>query len=831
MSFKIKPEWAPGAYVTTLFYRPLDIKAKRMPSRSIGVQWLDLDAKSRVVGIEMNLPGKLKSASELNIPIKLTGLDAGETARIVVAAVDVGILNLTRFKSPAPESWFYAQRRMGTEIRDLYGRLIDGMKASSAAIRSGGDAGPAGMSMQGSPPVEAPLALFSGIVRTTSDGTANVTFDLPEFNGTVRIMAVAWTKNKLGHADGDIIVRDPVALLASGPRFLTLGDKARLRFDFHNIEGQSGTYKLNLTKLLSNGSESEILSRDIALKANARISIEQSINAENVGQTIYAMHLTGPGNIDISRNLTLDVSPMAPDIKRRTVANLKSRGGKLVISKDLLADLIPGKSLVTVSVGPSAGLDVPGLLVALDRYPYGCAEQTTSRALPLLYLNQVAAKAGITGEAEARARVKKAIARLFEMQNSNGAFGLWGPGNADLWLTAYVTDFLTRAKEQGYEVRKSSLNHALERLRNFVSYATDFDNGGEAIAYSLYVLARNGRAPIGDLRYYADARIGNFATPLAKAQLGAALAMYGDKARAQTAFDAALGGLDSAKQSHWRRDYGSSLRDGAATLTLVSESGVGASRLARLTTLVSNARSLKTRTSTQEDAWMLLAARGLMETSRNVSLEVNGRAHQGTFNKVFTLAELERGAVTIVNNGDGNLQAAITVTGASETPEPASSQGFRIERQFYTLKGELVDLAQSSVSGNAVKQNDRFVVVLKVDQLSPKGGRVLLNDRLPAGLEIENPRLVSGADLASLSWLKTSDRPRHTEFGKDRFTAAFDLFARADKKKADPITVAYIVRAVTPGVYKHPPATVEDMYRPDRFARTPSAEVRIDAAK
>ena len=80
-----------------------------------------------------------------------------------MAAVDVGILNLTRFETPKPEGWFFGQRRLGAEIRDLYGRLIDGMRAERGRLRSGGDGG--GVSMQGNPPVEATLALFSGIVK------------------------------------------------------------------------------------------------------------------------------------------------------------------------------------------------------------------------------------------------------------------------------------------------------------------------------------------------------------------------------------------------------------------------------------------------------------------------------------------------------------------------------------------------------------------------------------------------------------------------------------------------------------------------------------------
>ena len=77
---------------------------------------------------------------------------------------------------------------------------------------------------------------------------------------------------------------------------------------------------------------------------------------------------------------------------------------------------------------------------------------------------------------------------------------------------------------------------ALDNLRNRINYAPDFDNGGEDIAYALLVLAREGAASMGDLRYYADQKATDFATPLAVAQLGAALAAYGDPVRADTMF-------------------------------------------------------------------------------------------------------------------------------------------------------------------------------------------------------------------------------------------------------------------------------------------------------
>ena len=158
------------------------------------------------------------------------------------SAVDVGILNLTNYKPPAPEDYYLGQRKLSAEVRDLYGQLIDGMQGTRGQIRSGGDCG-AG-ELQGSPPSQPPLALYSGIVTVGPDGTAEVTFDIPAFAGTVRVMAVAWSKDKVGHATGDVVVRDPVVVTATLPRFLLHGDKSTIRLDLDNVEGETGDYRV-----------------------------------------------------------------------------------------------------------------------------------------------------------------------------------------------------------------------------------------------------------------------------------------------------------------------------------------------------------------------------------------------------------------------------------------------------------------------------------------------------------------------------------------------------------------------------------------------------------
>ncbi|MFZ1105826.1 MAG: alpha-2-macroglobulin family protein, partial [Hyphomicrobiaceae bacterium] len=282
-----------------------------------------------------------------------------------------------------------------------------------------------------------------------------------------------------------------------------------------------------------------------------------------------------------------------------------------------------------------------------------------------------------------------------------------------------------------------------------------------------------------------------------------------------------------------RRDYGSGIRDRAALITLAAESKLAKSEMPRLVEVVAKSYAAQTYTSTQEQAWMLLAAHALAQEAKGLALTVNGQPHKGELIRALTAKDLEAGPLAVVNTGDDPTGAVVSVIGAALTPEPPISKGFTIERTYYTLDGKKVDLASATGGTAKLKQNDRLVAVLKVEA-TDTGGRILLVDRLPAGLEIENPRLVDSGDAKDFSWLKTEAAPQHTEFRDDRFVAAFDFFGRnGGRGRGDgsgPVasaTVAYIVRAVTPGSFVYPAATVEDMYRPTRYARTSAGRLEV----
>jgi hypothetical protein len=234
---------------------------------------------------------------------------------------------------------------------------------------------------------------------------------------------------------------------------------------------------------------------------------------------------------------------------------------------------------------------------------------------------------------------------------------------------------------------------------------------------------------------------------------------------------------------------------------------------------VETARASSFYTSTQENAWMVLAARALGRETK-LSLTVNAEARQSPLYRSYRSSDLQREPVKVTNTGDAELKAVVSVSGAPITPEPAAEKGFKIERLYFTLGGDAVDPAK-------VKQNTRLVVVLRVTEPQPQYGRIMVADYLPAGFEIDNPRLVSSGDAGTLSWIEAAVEPVNAEFRDDRFSAAFD---RSEKDNAV-FAVAYVVRAVSPGQYVLPQAFVEDMYRPDRFGRTGTGRIEVTAAK
>ncbi|MEO9574424.1 MAG: alpha-2-macroglobulin family protein [Tateyamaria sp.] len=783
--------WGTGAYVTASILR--SGTEARGPSRVLGVAHAKVDPGNKALQVRIIAPEAVDGqAGTTDVKVQVEGL-GGVPGYVTLAAVDVGILNLTRFENPDPQGHYFGQRRLGVELRDMYGRLIDTSTGAMGTVRSGGDAS-RGMERAGPPPTEAVMAVFSGPVALNADGSATISVQRPNFNGTVRLMAVAWSDTGVGQASTDMLARDPVVISAALPRFLAPGDSSRVMLDFVHAAGASGPMALSVK---SSGLDLGPPPAQIDIGDGATVRVALPVSALGTGDHRIDVALTTPGGTVLTKNLNLGVRANDPLIATTRRFALGA-GEVLTFDDNVFANFRSDTASATLAAGPLARFDMPGLLRQLDRYPYGCTEQVTSAALPLLYLPQTASAAGIEG---IRERVESAITQVLTRQTGNGAFGLWQAQSGDFWLDAYVTDFLTRAQVQGYDVPDAAIRIALDNLRNRINYAPDFDTGGEDIAYALLVLARAGAASIGDLRYYADTKAEAFSTPLARGQLGAALASYGEQSRADRMFQLAqdLARRTSDTTPGWRDDYGTALRDAAGLLHLAVEAG---STAVNQTQLAAGLTASQGRYSTQEAAQILMASQALRGGSGAAVLSVDDAPVAGPLVQTRSVGE----APSAIRNISGVAQdVTLTTYGVPLTPPEAGGYGYAITRSEYDMEGTLVS--------GPWRVGERRVIVLRVVPFEPVGARLMVDDPLPAGIEIDNPNLLRSGDVRGLDWLTPADT-QHAEFRNDRFLAA------VDHRGEEAFELAYIARAVSPGDFHHPAASVEDMYRAEYRAVT-----------
>ncbi|MCC6309711.1 MAG: alpha-2-macroglobulin family protein [Trueperaceae bacterium] len=800
VDLNVTEEWGTGAYVVASLVRPSGA-AGHVPARSLGVAHAAVAPGERALDVTLTAPAAADPRGRLNVVLSVPDVPDRQ-AFATVAAVDVGVLNLTGFAAPDPQGYFFGQRRLGVAVRDLYGRLIDASQGALGQVRSGGGAETEAVNA-GPAPAEELLALFSGPI-TLVDGRAELGFDLPAFNGTVRLMAVVWSETAVGQAQADVLVRDPVVVQPSLPRFMTPGDASRLRIELTHASGPAGEMGLSVE-----GYGLGEAPAAVTLAAGGRAVVDVPLQPAEAGEYTYRIALTTPDGRVLEREVRLSVRHTDPETAR-TEQFVLAPGETFLFDAAALVGFRPGTARATLFAGAGAALDQPGLVQRLLAYPYGCTEQLASTLAPLLWAPGAVSELGLLTDAEARSRAQDAVDRILTRQGRTGSFGLWGAGgyDYDLWLDVYTTDVLLRAEAQGLSVPATPVRMALDNLRNEVAQTGTLQGGAAGYAYAFYVLARAGEAAIGDLRYYADTLAERFDTPLAAAHLGAALAAYGEVERSEALFaraqDLALAPTDDGG---WRADYGTTLRDRAGLLALAVEAGSKVVDRVRLANLVANGAPANL-LSTQEAAWVLRAAVALGEQSQG--LVVDERPVAGNVVRLYAGAP-----ATLRNDGAEDVLVTLTTFGVPEVAPEAGGVGYTITRSHYTPDGAPADLG-------AVKVGDRLVVVLEVrPDRGVAGGRLMIDDALAAGFEIDNANLLREGDIRAFDWLRVPFTADMTEARSERFLAAGTWTSE------EPLRLAYVMRAVSPGTFRYPAAKVEDMYRPGNYALSATDVVTI----
>jgi uncharacterized protein YfaS (alpha-2-macroglobulin family) len=817
----VSAEWGAGAYVLVTDYRPLGDLKGREPVRSIGVAWLGVDNGPRTLNVTVGGAPKILPRQKITIPVTIKGL-GNEDAWVTLAAVDEGILQLTDFKSPDPVSYYFGKRRLGVLMRDDYGRLIRVEKGAVGAMEQGGD-GFGGRGLAVVP--QKTVALFSGLVKVGAGGVANIILDVPDFNGSLRLMAVAWSADKLGHGDRMLIVRDPVVADLVLPRFLSPGDAIGAALNLDNVEGGPGAYVATIQThgpvSLAEGAQT-VINQTLARGQRALVPVQ--LRGAGLGIAGITLDVKGPNGFHVSHGWPIQVRAAQLDVAREEELPLPA-AASYVANRSLISDLVGSTASVTISVSAAHGYNnVAGLLKWLDKYPYGCIEQTVSRAQPLLLFNDVADLAGLPKDNALRPRIQQAVDQVLDMQNYAGNFGMWGPGSdADSFLGAYAMDFLFQAKAKGYVVA----NDALKRGTGWLKTTGTAEASDDLTrAYAFYVLAANGQANVSDLRYFSDTKVGAMKSGMAAALTGAAAALTGDRARAEYGFNKARDLITRADPATYPHDtYGSLLRDLSGALALAAENG----KADLVPQLLDKVKALNTKiedTTTQEKGWMLRAAYALTRQKLPLNITVNGAPtapRDGAVRLTPTLAQLDAG-VTLANRGDAGVWRSTASSGTPNAALPATASGFTLSKSIWTMSGAPADVA-------SLHQNERVIVVLSGQMPNNLYHQMGVIDLLPAGLEIEQS--LKGDDAKAYPFVGTLTDANMQDARDDRYVAAFDIGERyrpANRKGPEPTPafhVAYIARAVSVGHFALPAAWAEDMYAPAIRARTTMGELNI----
>ncbi|WP_306524294.1 alpha-2-macroglobulin [Dokdonella sp.] len=812
-------------YVTALVFRGGSAAEKITPARAVGEAWVKMDRSDRKIEVAIDAPKQMKPETDLPVTVKAPAL-AGKKAYVTVSAVDVGILNITRFARPDANAWFFAQRALGIDAYDLYARIIESFDGATARLRYGGD-----MALGPLPQARRPTAkvltvdLFSGAVALDAKGEAKLALKMPDFNGTVRVTALVFGENQYGGTDSETIVRAPLVAEISTPRVLAPGDKSNLTLDLQNFSGSAREFavKVSADKPLA-VAQGE---RKVKLEDGAKTTLNFPLTALSGYGVGKIRVLASGGDIKVDRHFEMVVRAAWPSVMRSSARQIDKLEA-ISLGSSSIDGLLPDSAIARLTVSSLPPLPFATVLHDLLRYPYGCIEQTTSKGYGSLLLDAKLAQNLHTeglGDAERKARVDGAIGRISSMQIPNGNFSMWGGDSyINEYITPYVVEFLEDARDAGFLVPEDLLQKSLNRLNDdLLSGGTPFYGYEHSDhlrfanqAYAGYVLARVNHAPLGTLRALFDNERGKSLTALPLVHLGIALKLMGDAPRAQKAIEEAF--AKKVDRPWYLGDYGSELRDTALMIALAHKYQLSKPEYeARVFDLARTITSRNNQSwhyySTQEQIAVARLGKALIDDGDKVvsgTLSIGATSTEISpdrlWSRRFTASDLAAGA-RFMPQGDLPLYTSIDVVGVPRTAPPAEDHYVAIKRSLYTLDGKAWEPAP-------LKEGDSLIVGLRIDAREEMPD-ALLTDLLPGGLEIENFNLTDAKQWVDVvvDGITIADRAqaaevRHEEFRDDRYVAALNLH------KGQSAHVFYLVRAVSPGTFQVPPPLVEDMYRP-----------------
>jgi uncharacterized protein YfaS (alpha-2-macroglobulin family) len=793
-----------SAYVSATVIRPLDREAADWrPHRAAGLARVRVAHDGGRLPLELAVPEAAAPGGSVTVKVAVLPSPEGPPPVVHLFAVDEGVLAVTGFRTPDPFGFFFAPRALSVATADLYSRLLPDLALPAGTQRIGGDSESADRESlrKSSVPVELTRAavLFFAARPVGPDGTASFDLALPDLRGTLRVMAVAAAGDRYACAEERIVLTTPLFAEVGWPRFLAPGDACRAPVKVFNRTGEPVEFALSakttgpVTAAFDGGAT-------LAVPAGGNATAWLSLSGTGAGPAEVLLGLARAGAEPLAVRGAFPVRPAGP-LSSVTVLRRIPAGEAAALPAP--EGFEPGARR-RVRVGSEPLVELRPAIEALLAYPYGCVEQTTSRLTAILAAPSLLADAGRADLA--RDMIRVGIDRLGSMQTPGGGLAYWPGDSAPCRFgTVYAAEFLTRALREGHEVPAPLTKGITAYLVREIDALGRGAPSADERAQIAHILAAFGRPPEGWMdrlsEKIADLDLGG------RAHLAGAFFEAGRRDRALAVLASDTLGVVVSPAFSGRL---ASQTSGEATLLQVLlDLDPAHAFVAALVDRLARARAGGAWRTTYDNATSI-AALARYQTLRGPAEPEPPDFRLEVVCGEFSAAIAPDGAEVTLPSGDAPVSLKCRGRGTayvSVTTEGLLAGGVtRTGDRGLVVRRVLLDAEGKPADPLKIRVGDllRVEVTLRAPSTDEPIDNVAVVDALPAGLEVENPRLDLSA-ARGLSHTATADR---VEFLDDRVV----LFCSAGPEARK---FVYYLRAVTAGRFVLPPVEASCMYEPD----------------
>jgi alpha-2-macroglobulin len=812
---QVPAELEGNGYVVVSFVRDLASRDVFTSPLSSGAAPFSVSRARRTQTLTLDVPDRVLPGTPLRL-----GWTAPAPTKLAVFAVDEGILQVARWKTPDPLSHFFRKRALAVTTAQILDLLLPEYEIVRALAAPGGDQDALmggnlnPFKRRGQPPV----AFWSGILDVPA-GPGSVEYAVPDtFNGTLRVVAVAVDAAKVGVAETKALVRGPFVVQPTLPYFAAPGDEFDVTAVVTNtLEGSGPNAAVEAGIEASSGLE-------VTGDATRTLTIGEGRDAV----ATWRLKVTGrpgtgrctfrarSGAHAASATLEMSIRPAAPFLTTVATA-VAARGGQvdLPVDRTLFTEL----RQVTASAATSPLGLVPGLARYLDEYPHGCTEQVVSKAFPSLVVGSQT-DLGID-PTRVRASFERARARLQARQNAEGAFGIWDADETtDPFLSAYATHFLLEARTRGQAVPESTVRRALAYLASNLEPASDLP-GLRAQAYGLYLLTRAGQVKTKEARALRDAfvaRADEGRGDLTAAFLAATFQQLNLEDEARKLLDGVA--LDRDVPTDYEHYY-DALTERGFVLYVLSKHFPSRAKAIKPEALVALAGELAKFNTLSAGALIL----GLDAYAAIVPPASAGGVVMSAVGRDRTAQSLAATGSVVLSAAvpDGAAQARFGAPGGQPLFHQLVQAGFDREPKAEKVANGLeVSREIRGADGKPVTQcavTAKLDVVLFVRSTDDVVRQVALVDLLPGGFEVD----LSSDALAERRSLGEGDQewtPSYVDVREDRVVLYGSVGDQAQR-------FVYRIKPTNRGHYRVPPVQIEGFYDRTAWGRGVGGEITV----